>query len=245
MRPPSNGRIRGLRRAIAVMGKLLGPGSVELVDVAHLDWSEKGAEAWVRDFVRKGARMDALWAANDPMALGAITALREAGYRSGADVMVGGLDWNQGAIERVLNGEMVLTHGGHFLLGAWAAVVLPRPPRRSGLRRGGRPPAISMGASICRWRGDFRRIGKVDWRTVDFTRFSKTRNPAVTRYNFPRMQCEPHSGNESPNELGSPQRGGVYHTDGACTHRSVCDRAKRRRHSHSRPICRQLSPDRR
>jgi hypothetical protein len=30
----------------------------------------------------------------------------------------------------------------------------------------------------------FPEIGKVDWRRVEFARFSKTRNPAVTRYNF-------------------------------------------------------------
>jgi len=30
----------------------------------------------------------------------------------------------------------------------------------------------------------FPEIGKVDWRNVDFTRFSKTRNPKTTHYNF-------------------------------------------------------------
>jgi hypothetical protein len=30
----------------------------------------------------------------------------------------------------------------------------------------------------------FPEIGKVDWNRVDFTRFSKTRNSAITRYNF-------------------------------------------------------------
>jgi hypothetical protein len=30
----------------------------------------------------------------------------------------------------------------------------------------------------------FSDIGKVDWRKVNFARFSKTRNPAVMRYNF-------------------------------------------------------------
>jgi hypothetical protein len=30
----------------------------------------------------------------------------------------------------------------------------------------------------------FPDIGKVDWRRVDFTRFSKTRNPTLARYNF-------------------------------------------------------------
>jgi hypothetical protein len=30
----------------------------------------------------------------------------------------------------------------------------------------------------------FPEISNVDWRNVDFTRFSKTRNPEITHYNF-------------------------------------------------------------
>ena len=66
--PASNDRMRGLQRAIALMRKLLGPDSVELIAVAHLDWSEKSVNTWVRGFAQKGLRIDALWAANDPMA---------------------------------------------------------------------------------------------------------------------------------------------------------------------------------
>jgi ABC-type sugar transport system substrate-binding protein len=182
--PASNDRIRGLKRAIAVMRKLLGPDSVELIDVAHLDWSEKSAETWVREFAQKGLRIDALWAANDPMALGAITALREAGYKPGVDVMVGGLNWNQGAVERVLNGEMVLTHGGHFLLGAWAMVILRDYHDGRDFAEEDVRVQFPMGAFDLPVARRFSEIGKVDWRKVDFTRFSKTRNPAVTRYNF-------------------------------------------------------------
>ena len=97
--PASTARIRGLNRAIGVMGKLFGPGSVELIDVRNLDWSEKSAETWMREFLQKGPRIDALWAANDPMALGAITALREAGYKPGVDVVVGGLNWSRGGVD--------------------------------------------------------------------------------------------------------------------------------------------------
>jgi ABC-type sugar transport system substrate-binding protein len=182
--PASNDRIRGLKRGIGVMRTLLGPGSVELVDIAHLDWSEKGAEAWVRAFAQKGVRIDALWAANDPMALGAITALREAGYKPGVDIMVGGLNWNQGGVERVLKGEMVLTHGGHFLLGAWAMVILRDYHDGRDFAEEDVRLRFPMGAFDLPVARRFPEIGKVDWRKVDFTRFSKTRNPAVTRYNF-------------------------------------------------------------
>jgi ABC-type sugar transport system substrate-binding protein len=182
--PAGNDRIRGLKRAIDVMRHLLGAGSVELSQLVNLDWTEKVAQAWVREFVQTGPRIDALWAANDPMAFGAITALREAGYKPGVDVVVGGLNWSQGGVERVLKGEMLLTHGGHFLGGAWAMIILRdyhdgRDFAEEDVRL--QFPMGVVDLPIARRVPD---IGKIDWRQIDFTRFSKTRNPAVTRYNF-------------------------------------------------------------
>jgi ABC-type sugar transport system substrate-binding protein len=182
--PASNGRLRGMKRAIGVMRKLLGPDSVELIDIRHLDWSEKRAETSVREFVQSGPRIDALWSANDPMALGAITALREAGYNPGVDVMVGALNWSQAAVARVLKGEMVVTHGGHFLLGAWAMVVLRDYHDGRDFAEEDVRLQFSMGAFDLPVARRFPEIGTVDWGKVDFTRFSKVRNSAVTRYNF-------------------------------------------------------------
>jgi ABC-type sugar transport system substrate-binding protein len=182
--PASNDRIRGLTRAVAVMRKLLGPDSVELTGIRNLDWSEKSAQRSVREFVQEGPRIDALWAANDPMALGAITALREAGYKPGVDVVVGGLNWSQDGVERVLKGEMILTHGGHFLVGAWAMVVLRDYHDGRDFAEEDVRLQFPMGAIDPPVARRFPEIGKVDWRRVDFTRFSKIRNPAVTRYNF-------------------------------------------------------------
>ena len=182
--PASNDRVRGLKRAIGVMSKLLGPSSVDLIEVRNLDWSEKRAEASMREFVQKGPRIDALWAANDPMAIGAIAALREAGYRPGVDVMVGGLNWSQAAVDRVLEGEMVLTHGGHFLLGAWAMVILRDYHDGRDFAEEDVRLQFPMGAFDLPVARRFPEIGKVDWRRIEFARFSKTRNPAVTRYNF-------------------------------------------------------------
>jgi ABC-type sugar transport system substrate-binding protein len=182
--PASVERVRGLERGIGVMNTLLGTGSTELVGVRYLDWTAKTAEASVRDFAQAGPRIDALWAANDPMALGGMTALRERGYKPGSDVLVGGLNWSQDAVTRVLDGEMVVTHGGHFLLGAWAMVVIRDHHDGRDFAEEDVRLQVPMGAIDLPVARRFPSIGKVDWREVDFTKFSKTRNPAVKRYEF-------------------------------------------------------------
>jgi hypothetical protein len=118
------------------------------------------------------------------MALGAITALREAGYKPGADVVVGGLNWSQAGVERVLKHEMVLTHGGHFLIGAWAMVILRDHHDGRDFAEEDVRLQFPMGAFNLPIATRFSEIGKVDWRKVDFTRFSKVRNGAVMRYDF-------------------------------------------------------------
>ena len=195
--PAGNERVRGLKRAVGDMTKSLGPASVELVEVRYLDWTAKTAEASVRQFIAMGPRIDALWAANDPMALGAISALSEAGYKPGEDVLVGGLNWSQVAVKKVLDGEMVVTYGGHFLLGAWAMVVLRDYHDGRDFAEEDVRLQIPMGAIDLPVARRFPDIGNTDWRKVDFTRFSKTRNPKLKRYDFTQdallAQLAPHS----------------------------------------------------
>jgi ABC-type sugar transport system substrate-binding protein len=177
-------RVAGLKRGVDVVTKLLGPSSVELVDVKYLDWSVKGGEDSVREFVKSGPRIDVLWAANDPMALGGMTALREAGYVPGKTVLVGGLNWSQDAVDKILAGEMVVTHGGHFLLGAWSMVVLRDHADGRDFAEEDVRLTVPMGAIDLPVAKRFPEIGKVDWTKVSFAKFSKSRNPAIKRYAF-------------------------------------------------------------
>jgi ABC-type sugar transport system substrate-binding protein len=182
--PASNDRVHGLQRAFGVFQKLLGKDAVAMAAFANGDWTEAGAYAWMKQVLPTVPRIDAVWAANDPMAFGLLRALHEGGYHPGKDVVVGGLNWSQGGIDRVLNGEMLLTHGGHFLGGAWVMVLIRD-------HRDGRDFAeedvrlqFPMGAFYKPIAQRFPEIGKIDWRRVDFTKFSKSRNPAIQRYSF-------------------------------------------------------------
>jgi ABC-type sugar transport system substrate-binding protein len=177
-------RVRGLRRAIGVMNGLLGANSVELLDVLYLDWTAKTAERAVRDFTAGGQRVDVVWAANDPMALGAMAALVERGYRPGVDVLFGGINWNQAAVDKILSREMVLTYGGNLLQGAWAMVMLRdhkdgRDFAEEDVRL--QVPMSPIDLAIAR---RFPKVGDIDWGKVNFARFSKTRNPAIVQYKF-------------------------------------------------------------
>jgi len=112
-------------------------------------------------------------------------------------VLVGGLNWSQVAVEEVLDGEMVVTYGGHFLLGAWAMVVLRDYHDGRDFAEEDVRLQIPMGAIDLSVARRFPDIGNTDWRKVDFTRFSKTRNPQLKRYDFTQdallAQLTPHS----------------------------------------------------
>jgi LacI family transcriptional regulator len=60
--------------------------------VVEGDFTERSGDAAVRGFLDAGTGLDALFAANDAMALGALGALREAGLRVPDDVALAGFD---------------------------------------------------------------------------------------------------------------------------------------------------------
>jgi len=89
-----------------------------------VNWSKDEAYKRTRLWLQSGQKLGAVWAANDAIGLGSIKAIREAGLKPGHDVRVSGLNWSKEAIKHVINGEMTLSHGGHFLAGAWVMVML-------------------------------------------------------------------------------------------------------------------------
>ena len=129
-----------------------------------LDWSES-----------QKIPLAGIWAANDALALGAIAAAEERQLATGKDFCTVGLNWSPEAVDLVASGKMAMTHGGHFLAGGWAIVMLHDllSADAAGKPVAARDAAFSMAPIDRRNVQDFiAKLGDRDWRRIDFKSFS-------------------------------------------------------------------------
>ena len=108
------------------------------------NWTQSEAEQVTTNYLswaaRKEIRPAGIWAGNDPMALGALRAVVAAGLTPGRNIQLVGLNWSEDALREIKAGRLLMTDGGHFLLGGWsivscattptAAISRPHRPRR-------------------------------------------------------------------------------------------------------------------
>ncbi len=98
---PAGERSRGFRKALAESGKMV------LLDTARADWTTPQAERAVDSLLRLHPEVDAIFAHNDRMAIGAARAARKAGLQQ---VMVAGIDAvPETGIKAVADGEIDVT----------------------------------------------------------------------------------------------------------------------------------------
>jgi LacI family transcriptional regulator len=83
----SDQRVDGYRSAFAAYGRLVDP---ELI--CHGPWDRDSGYRRMRALIESGLKFTAIFAGNDGVAAGAITALREVGRRVPEDVSVVGFD---------------------------------------------------------------------------------------------------------------------------------------------------------
>lgn len=149
-----------------------------------VNWSQDEAYKRTRLWLME-ADPEAVWAANDPIALGAIQAIREVGKTPGKDVFVAGLNWSPEALDLVAKGEMELTHGGHFLAGGWVMVMLYDHFHGADFAQIGahiRFPMTAIGSgNVAAYQATF---GDGDWSKIDFKSFSRAHHPGRTAYDF-------------------------------------------------------------
>jgi ABC-type sugar transport system substrate-binding protein len=84
------------------------------------DWSYADGAQKARVLLARYPQANVIWAANDSMTLGALSAVEA----RKANVLVGGVGALQGALASVLNGGLAAMVAGDYFIGAWALVLL-------------------------------------------------------------------------------------------------------------------------
>ena len=170
--PASIGRNGGM------LDVLLDEPRVRLDRLLTAHWNQEEARTltagYLRWLERRNEAPALIWAANDPIAIGAIEALQDAGFAPGEDVLLVGLNWSPEGIRRVARGELLLTDGGHFLAGAWAMVML-RDLADGVIDIADASIRFPMEALDTHDVATFgERLVAPDWRDIDFARFRHT-----------------------------------------------------------------------
>ena len=128
-----------------------------------------------------------VWAANDLMAFGAMDAVRERDLQPGRDMFFSGVNTSPEALQALRSGELSALAGGHFMLGAWALVIVHDHFKgidfaaSEGLEMDQAMFTLFSPALAQRFNQMFGE-GRFD--SIDFRRFSKVHNPRLKRYNF-------------------------------------------------------------
>lgn len=96
----------------------------ELQQLVYANWSGAQAREKTEVLLKRYPNTVSIWSASDGMALGALEAARNAGRVPGQDLLVGSVDWQPEALEKIRQGELLVSMGRHFMGGGLALLLL-------------------------------------------------------------------------------------------------------------------------
>ncbi|WP_372994322.1 ABC transporter substrate-binding protein [Marinobacter sp.] len=148
----------------------------ELLQLVSANWSRTLAREKTEILLKRYPNTVSIWSASDGMALGAIEAARNAGRVPGEDLLVGGIDWQPEALEKIRKGDLLVSLGRHFMGGGLALLLLH--DYHHGRDFGDMSPDYVFRYELEPATRDnvdqMRRIvDPENWNAVDFQRFSR------------------------------------------------------------------------
>lgn len=175
-RDSSAAKDRDLGLADALADKTL-----QLYQLVYADWSENEAFDKTLRLIRRYPAVDIVWSASDGMALGTIDALEASGLTPGQNVVVGGLDWEQRALDAIRNGRMFGSMGRHYM-GGGLALLLIHDHHAGYDFNGSGDKSLTYQLELVSQDNLAqieRSLNPATWDSVDFRRFSRVYNAEI------------------------------------------------------------------
>lgn len=148
-----------------------------LLQLVYADWSRELAREKTGVLLKRYPDLVTIWSASDGMALGAIEAARSAGRKPGEDLLVGGVDWEPEALEKIREGELLASFGRHFMGGGLVLLLLH--DYHLGRDFADLSPDYVLSYQLePATRENVDQVQRImapeNWKTVDFRRFGRT-----------------------------------------------------------------------
>lgn len=177
--PSSIARNEGMRQAVREAG------DVVIDQEVYAAWSREKAAEQAEVLYQRHPQARLVWAGNDLMAFGAMTALERRGGVPGRTAFFSGINTSAEALQAKESGRLAALAGGHFITGAWSLVMIHDHDQGhdfadEGLMQERRMFALFDAKLAQALRA---RLGP-GCDHVDFKRFSKTHNPGLRAYDF-------------------------------------------------------------
>lgn len=172
-------RVKGLKKVIK------NNKNVVLDQITHGDWVEEPARFAFIGLKRRYPNATVVWAANDNMAMGVIKGAKQLGLKPGKDIIVGGIDWTNEALNAIKTGELNVTVGGHFTDGAWAAIMAYDYLHKKDFKSESTQVYTKMDAiTRSNYQSYSKLFNRANWKKIKFRQYSKALNPNRKKYNF-------------------------------------------------------------
>ncbi|WP_268934991.1 ABC transporter substrate-binding protein [Spartinivicinus ruber] len=179
--PASIERVNGLK------GAVLKYSNVDIKQVIPCNWQKQEAYRRTNLILKRYSDINIFWAANDEMALGAIESVIRSGKTPGKDIMFGGINWKKEALQKISDGSMVVSMGGHFMIGGWSLIMIHD-------YHFGKDFINTEGVKLKMKIFDelnknnlnryLSKLGDENWNKIDFKYFSKVYNKKIDKYDF-------------------------------------------------------------
>lgn len=153
-----------------------------VLQLVHGDWSYADGEQKARVLLARYPQANLIWAANDAMALGALRAVQA----RGAPLHVGGMGGFPDALASIAAGGLAASAAGHYLIGAWAMVLLHDFHHGADFaEHGGATHKLDYLSVVDRERvARYEQLVMRQPETIDFRAFSKRLRPSAGAYDF-------------------------------------------------------------
>ena len=95
----------------------------KIINIVHGNWEREFVEELTKKIFLRHAHIDAFWVASDVMTYGLFDGLAQIKQKLSKKTVIGSIDWSPETIEKIKNGEMNISLGGHFMEGGWALIL--------------------------------------------------------------------------------------------------------------------------